>query len=174
MAEEADAAEVAGAGSDAAGACSVGAAEPGMAPADAAAPMVIGGPQIPTADGHANGGAAQADSVATQAVLGMPAAEAGDNTADAQEADALAAAGYCIRAVPEQDATAVGKSGRSSGGAAPQPAAVAATTEPNMAAAPLQPTCSEDVPAALLGSIVGGELGKLDPVFLVTVPAQVC
>ena len=37
----------------------------------------------------------------------------------------------------------------------------------------LQPASSEEVAVALLDSIVGGELGKLDPVSLDTVPPQV-
>ena len=65
-------------------------------------------------------------------------------------------------AVPEQTATA------------PQPSATAAEPEQRAGGATAQQlVSSEEVLVAPLDSIVGGELGKLDPVFLDTVPARV-
>ena len=78
---------------------------------------------------------------------------------DAPSAKAAAAAGGY--AAPEMSTAAVGAKGPGDGAA------------PTSSPSALQPAGSEEVAVALLDSIVGGELGKLDPVSPDTVPPQV-
>ena len=151
-------------------------AEPGSA--EALAAIDIDSSAAPPSTGHHGDGATPAQPAASAS--GTTEADGGASMADAPAAGA--AAGPSISTLPEGATTAARQAAPSSGGsgatqttAPPQSSVHAAEPGQHVdAAAALQAGGSEEASAALLDSIVGGELGKLDPVFLDSVPAQVC
>ena len=121
---------------------------PSLAAADSAAALNVDGQTAPAGSSQGAGGVSPV----------AAASAAADAMSDAQSAMAAAAVGD--GAALEASGSAAQEEGRGD---------VAAPTLPPA----LQPASSEEVAVALLDSIVGGELGKLDPVSLDTVPPQV-